>query len=160
MYGVNNQPISFRRSVSYPIHSLHDAGSQTHEFDEESNSTPTQYEAHSLTLNVMQREQKHLFRTQTDPIPLLHGTSEIGLLPQVLVVSGLEYTSEEAQNSLWSVMSERIITLGHSTHKSEQRSSFIQGSWTLPEDFFVVYVCPLRDDRERPPIHKSLVSWS
>lgn len=160
LYATNNQTTSFRRSVSYPIHALHDAGSQPRGLDEDTASTPSQYGILSPTFNAMQRERKHLSRIQTDPIPLLHSSTESNILPQALVISGLEYTSEEVQNVFRTTISGRKITLGHPTDKTEQRSSFIHGTWMLPEDFFVVYVCSLRDDRERPLLHKSLVSWS
>ena len=104
----------------------------------------------------------------------------MGVLPQVLVISGLEYMSENVQLELWNVISERQIALGRSPHvpnsysqspttgsrtpKAEHRNlnvtgqNITEGNWPLPEDFMLVYVCPLGDGCERPNVHKTLVS--
>lgn len=106
-------------------------------------------------------ERQSLLRAQTDPMPLWHedkpGTN---FIPQVLVVSGLEYISEEVQNALWTALSERQISLGrgHQNQRVNQKNSISDGVWPLPSDFFVVYVCPIGSEYDRPRVHKSLVS--
>lgn len=97
----------------------------------------------------------------TDPLPVRqtarkskrrhHGSRSSGAskqllqLPQALVVSGLETGSEAVQRALAQVIREKQVCLDDENIRP------------LPEDFFVVYVCPW-NARERPEIHKSLVS--
>lgn len=80
-------------------------------------------------------------------------------LPGALVISGLEYASARVQNTLWTAMDEGRIMLGNNAGPvSDQQGQWKAGMWMLPEEFLVVYVCPIGDGRERPFIHKSLVS--
>lgn len=89
------------------------------------------------------------------------------VLPKALVVSGLELTSGATQRALVEVLTERRVVLeggkdekteGHGKKSSRDHREFVtDGVWNLPEGFIMVYVCSL-DPRERPKIHKSLVS--
>lgn len=97
----------------------------------------------------------------TDPLPVRptarksrrrhHGSRSSGTskqllqLPQALVVSGLEGGSEAVQRVLAQVIREKQVCLDDENVRP------------LPEDFFVVYVCPW-NAKERPEIHKTLVS--
>jgi len=64
------------------------------------------------------------------------------------VISGLENASMPAQRALSQVLSEKTIIL------DDYDGDWV---WNLPKGFIVVYVC-VADPRERPAIHKSLVS--
>jgi hypothetical protein len=66
-----------------------------------------------------------------------------------LVVTGLEDASIPAQRALLNVLSEKRVIL------EDDEGEWV---WNLPEGFIVVYVC-VADPRERPAIHKSLVSF-
>jgi hypothetical protein len=84
-------------------------------------------------------------------------------LPKALVVSGLEHASRVVQGALVQVLDEsRVILEGNNRSedgrgRGEENEGPEDGVWNLPEGFIIVYVCPL-DPRERPKIHKSLVS--
>jgi hypothetical protein len=67
-------------------------------------------------------------------------------LPKAIVFSGLEQ-STSAQRALLEVLAEQRVLL----------EDGLDGLYTLPEDFMVVYVCPV-DLWERPKIHTSLVN--
>jgi hypothetical protein len=68
--------------------------------------------------------------------------------PGALVITGLENAGVPAQRALLQVLSDKRAVL------DDQDGDWV---WNLPEGFIVVYVC-VADPRERPPIHKSLVS--
>jgi hypothetical protein len=90
-------------------------------------------------------------------------------LPKALVVSGLEHASRLVQGTLVQVLDESRVVLeginggedgrgrGLTRWEEEENEGPEDGVWNLPEGFIIVYVCPL-DPRERPKIHKSLVS--
>lgn len=98
--------------------------------------------------------------TDIQPIPIAatdtHPTSHTTAihLPKALVVSGLEHVEIPAQRILLRVLQDRKIVLD--SH-SLDLSSGPEGTWPLPSDFFLVYVCPL-DPHERPSILQTLVS--
>lgn len=71
------------------------------------------------------------------------------MFPQVLVLSGLEYTSEVVQRTLLRVLDRRQVTL-------EGKDEHERGTWNLPQGFFIIYLHPSGDGR--PQLHKSLVS--
>ncbi|KAA1471746.1 hypothetical protein DENSPDRAFT_837807 [Dentipellis sp. KUC8613] len=70
-------------------------------------------------------------------------------LPQALVLSGLENATVPCQRALWQTLQSKIVALDY-PHGNDTFS------WSLPDDFIVVYVCPL-DPHERPAIHKGLL---
>jgi hypothetical protein len=72
-------------------------------------------------------------------------------LPSALVLTGLEHCSVPCHRALLRTLLENRVTFGEDSDGAEP--SFRE----LPPDFILVYVCPF-DPRERPPIHKSLVS--
>ena len=86
----------------------------------------------------------------TDPAPILSRQLSLDtlILPRILVISGLENVGVPAQRALLKVLTDKRLALED-----------IEGDWiwNLPEGFMVVYVCAA-DPRERPGIHKSLVS--
>jgi hypothetical protein len=72
-------------------------------------------------------------------------------LPRALVLTGLDHVGVPSQRALERVLSERRIVL-----ETDAEDNPWDGIWTLPEGFFVVYVCS-QDEREMPKIQKSLV---
>ena len=72
-------------------------------------------------------------------------------LPSALVLTGLEHCSLPCHRALLRTLLENRVAFGDDSDGAEP--SFRE----LPSDFILVYVCPF-DPRERPPIHKSLVS--
>lgn len=80
-------------------------------------------------------------------------------LPRALVVSGLEFTGVPSQRALSEALAAKRIVLDDDDEGEGEGEGEGDGGgvWNLPDGFFVVYVCPL-DPRERPGIHKSLVS--
>jgi hypothetical protein len=87
----------------------------------------------------------------TDPTPSLqrHLSYDGLTLPSALVVTGLEDAGMPVQRSLLKVLSEKRVIL------EDDEGEWV---WNLPDDFIVVYIC-VADPRERPAIHKSLVSF-
>ncbi|KAI5123980.1 hypothetical protein M0805_006392 [Coniferiporia weirii] len=158
--GASSHAFMFKRSSSYPT----SAGLVIPEIDEVHDNLQlgvSENGMHSPMRSVMYHERHSLLRAQTDPTPsVLHSEgkrlsgAEPRLLPQAVAVSGLEYTSEQVQSALWTTMSERRISPGHDHQRSGQLS---EEMWTLPADFFLVYVCPSGNGCERPPVHRSLV---
>ncbi|THH07756.1 hypothetical protein EW145_g3170 [Phellinidium pouzarii] len=159
--GAGSLAFVFKRSSSYPT----SIGANIAGVDELYNrpqSDVLETGMHSVKHRAMNRG-RHSLRTQADPIPsFLHDEEqghgmERNSLPQVLAVSGLEYTSEQVQTALWTAMSDRQISLHLNHPQSDQRYQMSTGVWALPDDFFVVYVCSTGSSHERPPVHKSLV---
>ena len=87
---------------------------------------------------------------RTDPSPSLARNLSLDALgfPNALVIAGLENVSVPAQRALLQVLSDQTVVL------DDQDGDW---AWNLPEGFIIVYVC-VADPRERPMIHKSLVS--
>lgn len=87
---------------------------------------------------------------QTDSAPLLtrRSSSDATTLPRALVISGLENAQGLPQRALLKVLSDKRVALDDSD------GNLI---YNLPHGFIVVYVCAA-DPRERPAIHKTLVS--
>lgn len=103
--------------------------------------------------------------------------SSLPRLPHALVVSKLEMAKKSVQMTLAEMLRTGTISLEDEstddwwdTDPPEGRELDEEeaghedgadrgggGTWNLPLGFVVVYVCPLGDGRERPPIHKSLV---
>lgn len=113
----------------------------------------------------------------TDPLPLpprrrrkSSQPKQLTQLPQALVMSGLEHASFSVQRTLISVLAEkRVVIEGPRTNaalpnensKSPEGIAGMtseDGIWNLPDGFIAIYVCAW-DARERPAIHKTLVSW-
>lgn len=71
------------------------------------------------------------------------------IVPRVVVVAGLEHVGIAAQRNLSQVLADKRLILDGDTH-------VMSGTWNIPDDFMVVYVCAT-DARERPPILRALV---
>ena len=84
-------------------------------------------------------------------------------VPTALVVTGLEHASDMCQRALVRVLTEGRIALPKTAwldaRLRESDGEEEEESWDLPDDFIMVYVASW-DPRERPAIHKSLVSIS
>ncbi len=99
-------------------------------------------------------------------------------IPNAVVLSGLENASLPSQRALIKVLAEKRVVLDSqeieversSTHGTEMKQPMGTGSfydgledeemdgvWNLPDGFMLIYVCPM-NTRERPAIHKNLVS--
>ncbi|KAK1230253.1 hypothetical protein PQX77_006682 [Marasmius sp. AFHP31] len=116
--------------------------------------------------------------SHSDPTPLRHREMPNLQLPRALVMSGLESASLLSQRALTTVLTERRVVLEgptpddesgagiESSNRNARRSrsiseskdiqDIIEGVWPLPDDFLLIYVCPL-NEWERPDIHKSLL---
>ena len=98
---------------------------------------------------------------ESQPIPIAVGEARSTShpmavqLPKALVVSGLEHVEVPAQRLLLRALQDRRIVFDHD---SLDFSYGPEGTWDLPSDFLLVYVCPL-DPHERPPILETLVSF-
>ncbi|KAF9479038.1 hypothetical protein BDN70DRAFT_879192 [Pholiota conissans] len=82
-------------------------------------------------------------------------------LPRALVLSGLEDASEGVQRALTRVLADGKVVLEEEDGAEDGDGDGGGGGggsgvWTLPEGFFVVYVCPW-STTERPGVHKSLL---
>lgn len=80
------------------------------------------------------------------------------------MISGLEHASFSVQRAFIDVLMEKKVVIeGQATamqndmNKPPGDSTSGQGTWDLPEGFLVIYVCAW-DAKERPAIHKTLVS--
>ncbi|OCH93753.1 hypothetical protein OBBRIDRAFT_789953 [Obba rivulosa] len=85
------------------------------------------------------------------------------VLPEAVVVTGLEHASPPAQRALLQVLTERRLVLDeHSADgnqfgdEGQNREIYEDGTWNLPHDFLLVYVCKW-DPHERPSILRSLL---
>ncbi|KAG8970353.1 hypothetical protein FRC03_009626 [Tulasnella sp. 419] len=86
-------------------------------------------------------------------------------LPHALVMSHLEKGKRSVQDALNEILRLKRIVLdeeeeefGEQVPEISRRHSHTRGSiWNLPTGFMVVYVCPLGDGRERPPVQKTLL---
>lgn len=96
----------------------------------------------------------------TDPVADTEGERTLKL-PRALVVSGLEHAGMPAQRALVDVLRDRRVVLDGTSNLSgrSKPDDDLDGVWNLPDGFILVYVCPW-DPRERPAIHKTLVSGS
>lgn len=147
----------FKRSSTYPLSVVSGRSERGESVDDESHTifSPASPATQASTLSEDYGYHRSLVRTQADPV--LHGTQDehqdlsINPFPQVLAVSGLEDCSEQVQRALWTSMSTGKIPVGEEV----EMPSIVRA---LPDDFFVVYVCPYGDPCSRPPIHRSLVS--
>lgn len=79
-------------------------------------------------------------------------------VPHAIVVSHLELTSRAVQQALADMLRTRVITIDNDTDEYADTPIGI-GRWNLPNDFLLVYVYSGgRNDRERSPVIKPLVS--
>ncbi|KAL4262553.1 hypothetical protein AB1N83_005471 [Pleurotus pulmonarius] len=103
------------------------------------------------------------------PFPSLpsHQTDEIPVVPQAIVLSGLEHASRLSQRALVRVLMENRLVLDGGDYDGEERDGLptqpmaggttgLDGVWNLPDGFIIVYVCG-KDPHERPAIHHSLL---
>ena len=81
-------------------------------------------------------------------------------MPKAVVASGLEHVSAPSQRALMRVLAERRIVFdGYENEGSDfsgRDRDFEDGTWNLPDDFLLVYVCKL-DPHERPAVLGGLV---
>jgi hypothetical protein len=77
--------------------------------------------------------------------------------PRSLVVTGLERVGLPAQRSLLQTLIDGRIELDEEMYEEDGQGPGEVGVWPLPSDFLLVYVCE-SDPRERPAVHKGLVS--
>jgi hypothetical protein len=82
--------------------------------------------------------------------------TDVPHIPTALVVTGLEHASDMSQRALVRVLAEGRIVLPK-TAGGDEWPGEEEEAWDLPDDFIMVYVTSW-DLRERPAIHKSLVS--
>lgn len=103
---------------------------------------------------------------QAVPIPIADSHrsashASVPSLPKALVMSGLENVQIPAQRLLLRVLQDRRVIIDgehpHGTQPHDFGTVAAEATWDLPEDFFMIYVCPL-DPHERPPILETLVS--
>jgi len=105
---------------------------------------------------LIRRSRIRPLEVQTDPSPSAlrdfesssssQGiTTDQALLPKAIVITGLEH-SGPAQRALLQVLTEECVT-------TEER---VDAVWHLPEEFMIIYVCPL-DLKDRPKIHPALL---
>ncbi|KDQ21715.1 hypothetical protein BOTBODRAFT_50293 [Botryobasidium botryosum FD-172 SS1] len=73
-------------------------------------------------------------------------------LPHALVLSKLEKVSIPTQNALSELLRTRTVTLDVDVDDESHKEV-----WKVPPGFMVVYVAPIGDERERPPISKGLL---
>lgn len=112
-----------------------------------------------------------LHTTSSDyaPFPSLpsHQTDEKPVVPQAIVLSGLEHASRLSQRALVRVLMENRLVLDGGDYDGEERDGLptqpmaggtgeLDGVWNLPDGFIIVCVCG-KDPHERPAIHHSLV---
>ncbi|KAJ3761947.1 hypothetical protein EV360DRAFT_36677 [Lentinula raphanica] len=84
----------------------------------------------------------------SDPTPLRDARDSSQMqLPDALVISGLENASISSQRTLADVLAQGKVVLNETD---------MTGEWALPNNFILVYVCPV-DEWERPPIHERLL---
>lgn len=146
--------VPFRRTSSYPV--AHDPVDDPLYAPGEDLGPPF------LGQRDTSRHRLSIMRTQTDPSPSLFQPTEfhnqdVGayLLPDALVISGLEHTSEQVQSALWTTLAQSRVAIRHQPRSQVQQN---KGTWPLPSHFLVIYVCPIGNGYERPPVHNSLVS--
>ncbi|KAL0956633.1 hypothetical protein HGRIS_002767 [Hohenbuehelia grisea] len=99
----------------------------------------------------------------TDPTPIINyrrlaadsvfAEADNPTLPKGLVISGLEFASNLVQRAFINVLTEKRVVLESGEEVDDRLGD---GVWSLPQDFFVVYVC-VHDPYERPNIHKTLL---
>jgi hypothetical protein len=78
--------------------------------------------------------------------------------PRALVVTGLEKTGLPVQRALLQVLTDGRIELDEDAYTNDDAPLGAVGVWPLPDDFIFIYVCE-SDPRERPNIHRGLVSF-
>ncbi|KAH9948942.1 hypothetical protein B0H21DRAFT_843290 [Amylocystis lapponica] len=88
-----------------------------------------------------------------DSIPGIGTSAEDprGLLPKAIVVSGLEYAGVPVQRALLQVLAERRLVLENDEDDEDLVDRREEGTWNLPDDFLMVYVCKW-DPYERPGV--------
>ncbi|KAK7045613.1 hypothetical protein VNI00_007446 [Paramarasmius palmivorus] len=136
--------------------------------DHHSPHSPPQRTSNPFTIGKSSFPSPMFIHSHSDPTPLRLRDLVNPQLPNALVISGLENASHLSQSALTSVLIERRVILeGSETGEASdsRRNSHLldeplfeeaDGVWPLPDDFIVIYVCPL-DEWERPPIQKSLL---
>ncbi|KAG9104090.1 hypothetical protein FRC06_005573 [Ceratobasidium sp. 370] len=110
-------------------------------------------------LEQLQARTFSLNNPPSRPHSVLHRRNPIApRVPHALVVSHLEVASRAVQQTLVDTLRTRFITIDTDTDENVE-TSIGTGRWGLPVDFLVVYVHPGgRDDRERSPVIKPLVT--
>lgn len=153
----------YSRSSSYPIDGppLSPTSVQSDPFDDK-----TTINGGTGTLHLNPFASSHamfptMIHAHSDPAPLQfpRESLRLGPIPNAVVLSGLEHTSLPSQRALTRVLlDKRLIFDSHERGRSAAAGDDLDGVWNLPDNFFMVYVCPL-DPKERPAIHKTLVRF-
>lgn len=108
---------------------------------------------HVKSSNQMEANGRHSY-SGNQPLPQL---------PRALVITGLDNASVLSQKALVQVLADRKVLLepGRDSRLrqdgQDDTDPEYEGTWNLPDGFIVIYVCS-SEPRERPDIHKSLVS--
>jgi hypothetical protein len=105
-------------------------------------------------------------RASTLPSPLMTAMEDghitlspsVSSLPRALVILGLECAGVSAQRALMHVLSDHRLELDKETYDREGSPIGECGTWNLPSDFIMVYVCPSKETA-RPDIHTGLVRF-
>lgn len=105
----------------------------------------TESSAHSHARSPSEQSLKY----DRSNIPADVDASSKTIVPKAIVVSGLEHVSVVGQRTLSQVLMEKRLILDDTYP--------VAGTWNLPDDFMVVYVCAA-DTQERPMISRVLVS--
>ncbi|KAF9268829.1 hypothetical protein L218DRAFT_984162 [Marasmius fiardii PR-910] len=169
----------FARSISYPNEtalpkpSSTGIGSDLGEFNSsQGRAIPSNPFASDSVKSSSSLTSPTFPHSHSDPTPIRLRDVPNRQVPKALVVSGLENASYLSQRALTTVLTEKRIVFdgtlsdeGNGTGPWHSRSfreakdiqeHDIDGVWPLPDDFFLIYVCPL-DEWERPDIHRSLL---
>lgn len=168
---LRSRSSQYKRSISFPNDLAGVSQSQEHK---SSLDPPSDYfgdGSHKPKRGSGYSRETLLQHAHTAPNPVRLGPSTIRRLPHGLVVSGLEYTRPSYQRSLVQVLSEKRVIINAQVEELKEEvgqgkisaapelipeDESEDGMWNLPENFIMVYVCPI-NPRERPAIHKSLV---
>ncbi|KAI0049861.1 hypothetical protein FA95DRAFT_1488392 [Auriscalpium vulgare] len=142
-----------KRSRSYPLPAGPDAAPRISASEDGSGGSPAIYPRELGQYRPLSRPSLRAL-SHSDPVtaapvpesPVLIPSSEFDL-PHALVLSGLEHASIPCQRALLHTLLEQRVTLDDGIGGK---------SWSLPDDFFLICVCPW-DPRERPPLQKSLL---
>ncbi|KAG5219847.1 hypothetical protein IMY05_C4749000100 [Salix suchowensis] len=161
------------------IHGYFGTGGPDREFSPPSHSPPPsmrQVSFMSSQTHSKSGPSSPLHTTSSDSAPfpslplLPHQTDEVPVVPQAIVLSGLEHASRLSQRALVRVLMESRLVLDGGDYDGEERDGLLtqsmvggkdelDGVWNLPDGFIIVYVCG-KDAHERPAIHHSLVRLS
>ncbi|GBE80603.1 predicted protein [Sparassis crispa] len=142
------------------------AGHEQHEQLLDTNSLASSrrpFQSSVTPASTLRMQRPPADRTRIDPPPLLSvfvppegdDLSPCPSFPQAVVVSGLEQAGAPAQRALTHVLSEGKLVLQENDEEEGAIKDF-NGTWNLPNDFLMVYVCRW-DPHERPAVLRGLL---